>query len=77
MTFPAASTAHQVETYREGDWWVIRVPDLDANYTQARKPEEVEEIARDLIALALDIEEAEVGELVITKRDWHSQQAST
>jgi len=69
-------TAHEVETNREGDWWVVRVPGLDANYTQARTLEEVEEMARDLIALTLDIDETEVGEIVITKRDSRSQQAS-
>lgn len=69
-------TTHEVETYREGDWWVVRVPGLDANYTQARTLEEVEEMARDLISLALDINKTEVGELVITERDWRTQQAS-
>ena len=76
MTFDPASTTHEVDTYRKGGWWVVRVPGLDANYTQARTLEEVEEMARDLIALALDINKAEVGELVITERDWRSQQAS-
>ena len=76
MTSAVTLTAHEVETYREGDWWLVRVPGLDANYTQARTLEEVEEMARDLIALTLDIDETEVGEIVITKRDWRSQQAS-
>lgn len=76
MKSVVTSTVHEVETYREGGWWVVRVPGLNANYTQARTLEEVEEMARDLIALALDINETEVGELVITERDWRSQQAS-
>lgn len=76
MTSAVKLTAHEVETYREGDWWVVRVPGLDANYTQARTLEEVEEMARDLIALVLDIDQAEVGEIIITENDWRSQQAS-
>ena len=44
---------------------------LDANYTQARTFEEVREMARDLIALALDIDEAEVGEILVTENDWY------
>jgi len=49
---------------------VARVAGLDANYTQARTLEEVRDMARDLIALALDIDETEVGEIVVTENDW-------
>ena len=43
---------------------------MDANYTQARTFEEVGDMARDLIVLALDIDEDEVGEVLVTKHDW-------
>ncbi|MCY4623085.1 MAG: hypothetical protein OXD34_14875 [bacterium] len=70
MTSVAATTTHRVETFQDGDWWVARVAGLDANYTQARTLEEVREMARDLIALALDIDEAEVGPIEVTENDW-------
>ena len=70
MTSVAAITPYRVETFQDGDWWVARVVGLDANYTQARTLEEVREMARDLIALALDIDEAEVGPIEVTENDW-------
>ena len=70
MTSPTTTTTHRVETFQEVDRWVARVAGLDANCTQARTLEEVREMARDLIALALDIDEAEVGQIVVTENDW-------
>ena len=70
MTSATTATTHHVETSDEGDWWVARVAGMDANYTQARTFEEVRKMARDLIALALDIDEAEVGETLVTENDW-------
>ena len=49
---------------------MARVAGLDANYTQARTLEEVREMARDLIALALDVDEAAVGPIEVTENDW-------
>ena len=65
-----SATTYRVETFQEGEWWVAQVAGLDANYTQARTFEEVAEMARDLISLALDIDEAEVGQIVVTGNDW-------
>ena len=70
MTSVATTTTYRVETFQDGDWWVARVAGLDANYTQARTLEEVRETARDLIALALDIDETEVGPIEVTENDW-------
>ena len=67
MTVQTAAT-YYVETFQEGDWWVTRVAGLDANYTQARTFEEVQDMARDLIAIALDVDE--VGEILVTENDW-------
>ena len=44
---------------REGKWWIIRVPDLDA-ITQARRFAEVEDMTRSLIAVTLDTDPAEI-----------------
>ena len=70
MSYTGTLAAHRVETFQEGDWWVVRVAGLDANYTQARTFEEVEATARDLIALVLDVDESEVGRMVVTENDW-------
>ena len=70
MTASTTTTTYHVETFQEGEWRLARVAGLDANYTQARTFEGVREMARDLIALALDIDEVEVGEILVTKNDW-------
>ena len=70
MTTVTAGTTYHVEAFQEGEWWVARVAGLDANYTQARTLDEVEEMARDLIALVLDIDEADIGTITVTARDW-------
>ncbi|MBB3035963.1 hypothetical protein [Hoyosella altamirensis] len=45
--------AYEVKVTREGRWWMVRVPELD-ELTQARRLSEVEQMARELIALAND-----------------------
>lgn len=45
---------------RDGRWWLIRVPGLGHNpedgiYTQARKRGDIEPMARELIALCLEV----------------------
>ncbi len=45
---------HPVRVTREGDWWIIDAPTVDYR-TQARTLREVDEMARDLIAGALDV----------------------
>ncbi|RXR26816.1 HicB family toxin-antitoxin system [Oerskovia turbata] len=39
---------------REGRWWMIEVPEIDG-LTQARRLGDVEEMARELIAVTLDV----------------------
>ncbi|EIC06688.1 hypothetical protein OR221_3212 [Microbacterium laevaniformans OR221] len=45
---------YQLTATREGQWWIIDVPELDYR-TQARKLEQVEHMGRDLIALMEDV----------------------
>lgn len=40
---------------RSGDWWAISVPELRGVHTQARRLENAEAVARDAIALFLDV----------------------
>jgi hypothetical protein len=44
---------YDVEMYRDGPWWMIRIPELDG-LTQARHPVEIEEMAREYIAVTTD-----------------------
>ena len=47
---------YTVEVQREPGWWIIRVPDLDDLTTQARRLADVEENAREAIAVWLDVD---------------------
>lgn len=49
-----ATEVYTVQVSREGKWWMVYVPTLDA-LTQARRLAEVEDMARSLIALTLDV----------------------
>lgn len=44
---------YDIEVTRDGRWWMIHVPELDL-LTQARHPGEIEDMARDLIAVSTD-----------------------
>ena len=46
-TYTARST-------RSGDWWAVEIEELDGVFTQARRLDQVEAMARDAIALTLD-----------------------
>ena len=43
---------------RSGAWWAIDVPELPGVYSQARRLDRVESMARDVIALFLDVDTA-------------------
>jgi len=61
-----ANRSYRVEPARSGNWWAITVPELDGVLSQARRLDQVEARAREAIALMLDIEEREVGELEVS-----------
>ncbi len=48
---------YAVQCRRVGEWWAINVPDVPRIHTQARRLDQVEGMARDAIALLLDIRE--------------------
>ena len=52
---------HRVEVVRSGDWRAITVPALRGVFSQARNLDEVPEVAREAIAMMLDVDPAEVG----------------
>lgn len=45
---------YTAQARREGCWWMIEVPEIDG-LTQARRLGDVEEMARELIAVTLDV----------------------
>ena len=52
---------------REGNWWVIEVPALGQT-TQARTATDIDEMARDLIAVMRNVDPLEV-QVTVTKLD--------
>jgi len=48
---------YTVRCTRVGDWWAITVPDVPRLHTQARRLDQVEVMARDAIALLLNVPE--------------------
>lgn len=44
----------EVERGASGRWWLIDVPEVPAAHSQARRLDQAEEVARDLIALLTD-----------------------
>ncbi|WP_240630609.1 HicB family toxin-antitoxin system [Mycolicibacterium sp. GF69] len=47
------TTTYKVEVQRDGKWWMIHIPDIDG-LTQARRLNEVTDMARSLIAISTD-----------------------
>lgn len=48
-------TRYRVVASREGDWWLLTVPELDEATTQVRRLDQAKATARDLIATWLDV----------------------
>jgi predicted RNase H-like HicB family nuclease len=44
----------EVELGQSGRWWVLSVPDVPGAHSQARRLNQVEDVARDLISLMTD-----------------------
>lgn len=49
-----------------GGWWGITVDELDTVFAQTRRYEDVEAEARSAIAFWFDVDEAEIGGVVVT-----------
>lgn len=71
MTTVDATDICHVEAFDTDDgWWAVTVVGLKFGYTQAEHFHEVEATARDLIACSLDIDETEVGTIVVSETVW-------
>ncbi|GAA4987288.1 type II toxin-antitoxin system HicB family antitoxin [Actinopolymorpha pittospori] len=62
-----AGQTYRAVVSRDGQFWLIRVPELDI-VTQARSVDEIDHMARDLIAVWLEVDPATVG-LIVTRED--------
>ena len=51
---------YAIQVEREGRWWMIHIPEIDG-LTQARRIDEIEDMARSLIAISTDTPVADVA----------------
>lgn len=56
---------YQVKVERSGSWWAISVPELPGLFSQAKRLDKVDSIAREAIALMLDVKSSQIGQLKI------------
>lgn len=56
---------YRVEAVRSGDWWAVTVPELAGIFSQAKRLDQVEARAREAIAMMLDVDEDDVGTIVV------------
>ena len=55
----------RVRAVRSGNWWAITVPDLPGVFSQSRRLDQVEPMAREAIALLLDVDTGQIGPIDI------------
>ena len=53
----------RVRAVRSGNWWAITVPDLPGVFSQSRRLDQVEPMAREAIALLLEVETRQIGQI--------------
>jgi len=51
----------RVRAVRSGSWWSITVPELPGVFSQARRLDQVEAMAREAIAMMLDVDTGQIG----------------
>jgi predicted RNase H-like HicB family nuclease len=50
-----AMTNYTARARRSGEWWAVQIVELDHVFTQARRLDQVEAMARDAVALTLEV----------------------
>ncbi len=63
MTNRTRARSRQVSVVRSGDWWAITAPRHPGLFSQAKRLDQVDAMAREAIAMMLDIDEADVGDI--------------
>lgn len=64
---------YTVRCQRSGGWWAITIPEVPGAFTQARRLDQVESMARDVIGLMLGVPEDSFGIQVATVLDDRAQ----
>lgn len=62
---PTTPVSHRIHVARSGDWWAITIPDLLGAFSQCMRLDQVEAMAREAIALMLDIDTDDVGDIEV------------
>ena len=60
---------NRVDVVRSGEWWAITVPSLRGVFSQAKHLDEVPAVAREAIAMMLDVDPADVGSIDVRVRN--------
>ena len=58
---PTTPRSYRVAVARSGDWWAITIPELPGAFSQCKRLDQVEAMAREVIALMLEVDSAEIG----------------
>jgi hypothetical protein len=57
---------YRVIVERWGKWWTVEVPDVPGGHSQARRLDQVEATARELIAFQLELPDSKISEIELT-----------
>lgn len=60
-----AEPRFRVRAIRSGNWWAITVPELPGVFSQSRRLDQVEPMAREAIALMMDVDTSQIGSIVV------------
>jgi len=58
---------YRVRAVRSGNWWSITVPELPGVFSQARRLDQVEAMAREAIAMMLDVDTGRIGGIEVER----------
>ncbi len=61
MSADDETRAYRVRAVRSGSWWAITVPELPGVFSQARRLDQVEAMAREAIAMMLDVDTCRIA----------------
>ncbi len=69
----SGTAPYRIVCERSGKWWAVSVPDLPGVYTQARRLDQVSAMAREALALFLNVDssqiQVEIDDIVISQLD--------
>ena len=67
---------YEVEVYRDGRWYMIRIPEIDG-LTQAPHPGEIEDMARSYITISTDKPIDNIPVRIVRSRWWKRARKQT